>query len=139
MRKPRLFVYSFAFAPLVATGFLMNSDQAYAQQADEPMPEIIAVEAPIERQQVGTRDSTGMTTELIVLKRQVSFADLDLKKHEDVVELENRIETIAKEACDKLDELYPLPSAGLAERRRCTMRAIESAEASMEAAIAAAQ
>lgn len=139
MRKPRLFVYSFAFAPLVATGFLMNSDQAYAQQADEPMPEIIAVEAPIERQQVGTRDSTGMTTELIVLKRQVSFADLDLKKHEDVVELENRIEIIAKEACDKLDELYPLPASGLVERRRCTMKAIESAEASMQAAIAAAQ
>jgi len=141
MKKNRFFVYCATFTALVATGFVINTDSANAQQASEVIEEIVQVEAPIERQQVGPADASGMRTETIGLKRQVSFADLDLSKHADVTELEKRIETIAKESCEKLEEMYPLPRppSKSADIRRCTEKAIKSTEEELQAAIAAAQ
>lgn len=144
MKKLRLFVYCSTFAALVATGFVLKSDPANAQQPGEEqtnqvIDEIIEVGAPIERQQVGPTDAAGMRTEIIELKRQVSYADLDLTKHSDVIELEKRVEISAKESCEKLEEMYPFPPSGLAGIRRCTKKAIENSEEGIQAAIAAAQ
>ncbi len=142
MKKNRFFVYCATFAALVATGFIIKTDPAIAQQASEEqtseeVQELILVEAPIERRKVGRADAIGARTEIIELRRQVSFADLDLSKHADVTELEKRIETTAKESCEKLDEMYPLATPD--SIRRCTESAIKSTEEKVQAAIAAAE
>ena len=80
--------------------------------------------------------STGAKIELIELKRRVSYADLDLSKHADVIELETRVETISKESCQKLFDMFLLDSA--TEMRRCIKKAIESTEEQVQAAIVAA-
>ncbi|NIM21450.1 MAG: UrcA family protein, partial [Candidatus Latescibacteria bacterium] len=94
-------IFCATLTALIAAGIVIDTIPANAQQASEEqtkevIDEIIEVEAPIER-----------STETIALKRQVSFADLDLSKHSDVIELEKRVEIVAKEACEKLEEMYP--------------------------------
>ena len=135
--NPRL-TFSFvstAILALAATGLVFKTGPAVAQQANEVMEEIV-VEAPISARQVGRSSTTGARIELIELKRRVSYADLDLSKHADVIELETRVETIAKESCEKLSAMYPLDSA--TEGRRCVKKAINSAEEQVQAAIVAA-
>ena len=134
--NPRL-TFSFvsaAFLALATTGLVFMTGPAVAQQASEVMEEVV-VEAPIMVRQVG-RTNIGARIELIELKRRVSYADLDLSKHADVIELEARVETISKESCEKLSAMYPLDSA--TERRRCIKKAINSAEEQVQAAIVAA-
>ncbi len=135
--NPRLtFSYvSAAFLALAATGLVFKTGPAVAQQASEVMEEVV-VEGPITVRQVGRANIIGARIEVIELKRRVSYADLDLNKHADVIELETRVETIAKESCEKLSAMYPLDSA--TERRRCIKKAINSAEKQVQAAIVAA-
>ncbi len=134
--NPRLtFTFvSTAFLALAATGLVFKTGLAVAQHASEMMDEVV-VEAPITVRQVG-RTNIGARIELIELKRRVSYADLDLSKHADVIELEARVETISKESCEKLSAMYPLDS--VTERRRCIKKAINSAEKQVQAAIVAA-
>ena len=96
------------------------------------------VTAPTERRMVG-RTAAGARVEIIELRRRVSYANLDLTKHADVTELKARIETVAKESCEKLDEMFPfIEPTGRDEIRRCTKRAINGTEAELQATIAAA-
>lgn len=143
MRNDQSFVYCASITALIAIGLVLTSNSVNAQQTgqertSEVIEEVVAVESPIERERAGP---TGMTIEIIGLKRQVSFADLDLSKHADVTELERRIETTAKESCEKLEEMYPLPRnpSRSADIRRCTKQAIGNAADEIDAAIAAAQ
>ena len=134
--NPRL-TFSFvstAILALAATGLVFKTGPAVAQQANEVMEEVV-VEAPITVRQVG-RTNFGAKIELIELKRRVNYADLDLSKHADVIELETRVETISKESCEKLSAMYPLDSA--TERWRCIKKTINSAEEQVQAAIVAA-
>lgn len=143
MKKHRYFIHCATFAVLIAGGLAISSDSANAQQASDEsaakvIEEVVAVEAPIKRERARPG---GMTVEVIELKRQVSFADLDLSKHSDVAELEERIETTAKDSCEKLEEMYPLsrnPSRA-ANIRRCTKDAIAGSAEELQAAVAAAQ
>lgn len=135
--NPRL-TFSFvstAILTLAATGLVLKADPAVAQEVSEAIDEVV-VEAPITVHQVGRASATGAKVELIELKRRVSYADLDLSKHADVIELENRVDTAAKESCEKLTTMYPLDSA--AEGQRCIEKAINSAEKQVKAAIVAA-
>ena len=143
MMKQNFFVYCAATAALVASGLTIAFDSAKAQQASEEqtsdvIEEIVEVESPIERERVGP---TGMTIEIIGLRRQVSFADLDLSKHADVTELERRVETTAKESCEKLEDMYPLPRnpSRSADIRRCTKKAIEGAAEEIQLAVETAR
>lgn len=122
------------FLALVATGPLIAADLAVAQQASEEIEEII-VRTPIEHHEFGR--AVGVKTEIIELKRRVSFADLVLTKHADVIELDTRIEATAKESCEKLSNMFPLNRKGSAEMRRCTKNAIANAEKQKKLAIAA--
>ena len=134
--KPRL-TYSFVSAALLAlaaTGLVIKTDPAIAQQASKVIEEVV-VEAPITVRQIG-RTPIGAKIELIELKRRVSYGDLDLSKHADVIELETRVETISKESCQKLSDMFLLDSA--TEKRRCIKKAIESTEEQVQAAIVAA-
>jgi len=135
--NPRL-TFSFvstAILALAATGLVFKTGPAVAQQANEVMEEVV-VEAPIAVRQVGRSSTTGAKIELIEFKRRVSYADLDLSKHADVIELETRVETTAKESCEKLSAMYPLDSA--TESWRCVKKTINSAEEQVQAAIVAA-
>lgn len=119
---------------LAAIGLVFKADSAVAQQDSEVMEEVV-VEAPMTVRQV-EKTNIGVKTELIELKRRVSYADLDLSKHADVLEFETRVEAVSKESCEKLSDMFPLGVA--AETRRCIKKAISSVEEQVQAAIAAA-
>jgi len=72
---------------------------------------------------------------------KVSYADLDLSKRADVTELKKRIEATAKESCEKLEEMYPLPRepSRSSNIRSCVEEAVDSSTEAIEAAIAAAE
>jgi len=137
--NPRL-TFSFvspALLALAATGLFIKTDPAIAQQVAEEMEEIV-VEAPIVRRQVG-RSTIGAKIEVIELRRRLSFADLDLSKNADVTELKTRIETTAKESCEKLDDMFPLAEpSGVQGIRSCTDKAVAGTVEQVQAAIAAA-
>ena len=134
--NPRI-TFSFVsaiFLAVAATGLIFITGPAVAQQPSEVTEEVV-VQAPIVVRKVG-RTNIGGKIELIELNRRVSYADLDLSKHADVIELEARVETISKESCNKLSAMYPIDS--LTVKRRCIKKAISSAEKQVQAAIVAA-
>ncbi len=124
------------FLALVAPGLFIEVDMAVAQQASEEIEEVV-VRAPIGRHEFGRSPVAGFKTEIIELKRRVSFTDLDLTRRTDVNELDTRIEVVAKESCEKLADMFPLNRLGPAEMRRCTKNAIASAEKQKGLTIAA--
>jgi len=137
--NPRL-TFSFVsagFLALAATGFVIKTDPAIAQQATEEILEEIVVGAPIVRRQVG-RTAIGAEIEVIELRRRVSYADLDLSKDADVTALKARIETTAKESCEQLSDMFPLDQSERREIQSCTNQAVDSTEEKVQAAIAAA-
>ena len=66
------------------------------------------------------------------------IGDLDLSKYTDVKELELRIELVAKDSCERLNEMFPLSNRRSKDARRCIELAIKRALAEKEAAIEAA-
>jgi len=131
------FVVVLAFA---ATGFVGNSSLAVADQVSNVVEEII-VRAPtrVERHEFRGVTSTSMArTEIVELNRVVSYDDLDLSSDADVMMLEQRIETVAKDSCEKLSDMFPLDPSNKSELRKCMNEAIESAFEAKERAIAAA-
>jgi len=144
MKRRPYFLSGTALAALVATAFTLETDPVRAQQAEEEqggraMEEIVVTAKPIAFRKVEGTDATGGTTEMLMLERRISYADLDLSKYRDVTELKKRIEVNAKQACDELNKLYPLPRWDHADRRACIKRAIESANNDLEAALSAAE
>ena len=138
--NPRL-TFSFVsagFLALAATGFVIKTDPAIAQQAAEEITEEIVVEAPFVRRQVGRSATTGAEIEVIELRRRVSYADLDLSKDADVTALKARIETTAKESCEKLSDMFPFRPSDRREIQRCTNQTVDGTEEKVQAAIAAA-
>lgn len=109
----------------------MTVTPAISQQAEEEIMEEIVVEAPIVRREAGR----------IEMSRRVSYADLDLSKRADVTELEARIKTMAKDICEKLDEMFPIGRRAThgGEVQQCTRKAIKGTEEQVEAAITAAE
>ncbi len=134
--NPRL-TFSFisaAISALAAAGLVTQAGQAFAEETTDVMEEVV-IEAPISVRRI-ERGSGVSNTEVIELKRRVSYADLDLSKYVDVVELEKRVETVSNESCDKLHSMFPLGS--VADRKRCIKESIDSAEEQVQAAIVAA-
>ncbi|NIV18648.1 MAG: UrcA family protein [Woeseiaceae bacterium] len=135
--NPKL-TFSFKSAAVLIfamAGLVMNIDLAIAQvaseeQISEDIPEVIVV-AP-------KQDTTGFRTVTDKLSRTVSYADLDLTEHADVIEFENRIETAAKEVCKELNQMQPIPKWVVPDFRRCEKNAIRGTKKQVEAAIAAA-
>ena len=66
----------------------------------------ITVLAPVSKVVVG-RSTIGVPIEETTLKRRVSYADLDLTTYAGATELKRRVREAAREACTKLDSLYP--------------------------------
>jgi len=138
MRKNFL-VYGTAILALAGIGFVIPAGPAVAQQANEKMEEYIVVGAPIERHRVvGRSSTTGADIEEIELTRQVSYADLDLCKHADVMTMETRIENTAEESCKELSDMFPLNPSNRTEIASCTRKAVDGAKQQLQKAITAA-
>jgi UrcA family protein len=137
--NPRLTLsfISAAFLALAATALGIKTQPAVAQQASEETEELV-IEAPIVRRQVGRAVIGAARVEVIELTRQVSYADLDLSKDADVTELETRIETTAKDSCEKISDMFPSNRSDRAEIARCANQAIDGTEEQVQAAIVAA-
>jgi UrcA family protein len=135
-------VLSVSSALLVATGLLTWTGAAAAQETGEKEVsgaiEEVVVEAPVVSRKVAATSPTGYTTEMIQLRRQVTFADLDLTDESDVKVLEERIETTAREACQALDDMLDRDKQDPTDVFRCTKQAIKNARKELEAAVAAA-
>lgn len=126
--------FSFLSATLlavVATGFFLKPDPAIAEQAAEETDEIV-VQAPAAVKRVvrvGRERGT-----VLELKLSISYADLDLRLHNDVVELEARINAAAREICKDLADITPRLEK---PEPSCIRNAIASAREEMQEAIAA--
>lgn len=119
---------------LVVTGACFAASLAVAQEVIEK----IIIRAPYERIKVQSSTSSQFKTEIMELKRLVNIEDLDLTKYADVTELNSRIESVAKESCQKLSDMSPMNRSDPAEMHRCKINAIASAKKQTEQAIAAA-
>jgi len=128
------------FLSLVAAGMFFSVSQAAAQeeQTGDEAEEVVVVGAPIQRNRQVDRGTYGTPVEVIELSRQVSYADLDLSKYADVMEMEARIEATAKESCEKLSDMFRLDSPNTDEVKTCTQAAIKEAKERLQVAVAAA-
>ena len=135
-------VLSVSSALLVATGLLTWTGAAAAQETGEKEVsgaiEEVVVEAPVVSRKVAATSPTGYTTEMIQLRRQVTFADLDLTDESDVKVLEERIETTAREACQALDDMLDRDKQDQTDVFRSTKQAVKGAKEEFEAVVAAA-
>jgi UrcA family protein len=118
-------------------GFLgaLASGTLCAQQSEQRLEEITVV-APrlVTRESVG-RTASGGKVELILLTRHVSYADLNLAMHADVLQLEQRVNDVAKDSCEQLAKMYPLSDPNTPD---CVREAVANAKAQMDAAVSAA-
>jgi UrcA family protein len=119
---------------MVLTGTAAG-DAILAQPAEQNGASEITVTAPrTVTKQVVERTATG-NIELITLQRRVSYADLDLTRHADVVQLEARVNDVAKEACEDPAKTYALSDPKTPD---CVRAAVADARPQLNAAIAAA-
>jgi len=105
--------------------------------AAEELNEVTVQAKPLTKTTVvGLSLTTGAPIKSVTVDYHVSYADLDLVKHADVLTLNKRVEGAAHDACRQLDELYPVESPKL---RECTADAVSGASEQVQSAIAAAQ
>ena len=125
---------------LAIAGLSLPATPLAAQEEPETLEKLVVVQAPVvvERKSENRASHPVIPSEIVELKRQVSFADLDLADSADVMELDARIEAIAEDSCEMLAEMFPFDGTGKAEIHRCMKRAIASALDQKERAIAAA-
>ncbi len=122
---------------LVLAAFAMAPDSTLAQQvsedqAPEAVEEIVKVEVLVTSRFEGRPNELGARTEVFELRRTVSIADLDLRLAADVDELDRRIESTAKEACETLNEKRPIPKWDKYDLQRCVEDAIESTDQELQ-------
>ncbi len=119
-------------AACIATGLGLGTGLAGADELRQ-----ITVEAgKVTKTVVGRSSTIGAPIENIVLTRHVSYSDLDLATHAGAKELENRVRSAARAACDQLDQLYPPTEQ---DSPSCTQKATADAMAQARVAIAAAE
>jgi len=129
-RKPLLIAASIA---LLGGGSAL---QLAAAQTEAPLlPEVLVEAGPVERAVVGRSIYSGAPIERITVDYRVHFSDLDLLKHADVQTLHERVEMAAQDACQQLDELFPVHAHG--QSRACIEDAVRGAAPRIQQAVAA--
>jgi UrcA family protein len=108
---------------LACTGLITAANLAVAEQITEE----IIVRAPAQRVIDVTPVGSSVKIENVEIDQFVSIADLDLSTSADVEELDMRIEAVAKESCQKLDDMYPFDHTSLMEMNTCIKKAVASA------------
>jgi UrcA family protein len=106
---------------------------AVAQRTGDPIFEITVVAPRLVRKD-SERTPVGGKTELVSMTRRVTYDDLDLTVHADVLELEKRINDTAKETCGLLASVFPLSDPKTPD---CVREAVDKAMVQARAAIAA--
>jgi UrcA family protein len=101
----------------------------------EPIFVLTVVAPRLVREEAGRDRATGAPAELVSLTRRVSYDDLDLKLHADVLTLQQRVESTAKKACEQLASLFPLSDPRTPD---CIAEAVAGAMEQAKAAMAAA-
>lgn len=124
--------FSTVLLGFAATALLIKPGLAIAQQSDEVIQEIA-----VETTAVVTRNVKTPLEELKAseLSRAVSYSDLDLTLHKDVVELEKRIYASAKEVCTELADMRPRLRK---PEPTCIRKAVDSASKKADEIIAEA-
>ena len=125
-----------AQAALYLVGAALTIAATTTSAAETVIREIVVVEAPIKVSHQRRADDPVMRTETVELSREVSFSDLDLTKHADVQTLRDRVRETARQSCETLKDLFPMPPTGPSEVDKCVERALQDAEDGIEAAIA---
>jgi UrcA family protein len=123
------------------TGLATVANVVSAQEAGQT-PEEIAVVAPyqVQREVVQRGTSTRAPVELVSLTRHVSYADLDLALHADVMELEQRVHDMAETACKQLSDTFPAVESESRESDmpKCVEKAVAGAMTQVDKAAAMA-
>lgn len=116
------------------TGLAVEGPTAVAQSSST-LDEITVVAPRLVKRTVG-RTAVGAKVELISLTRHVVYTDLNLVRHADVMTLEQRVDDVAKEACEQLAQMYPLSDPSTPN---CVEQALRSAKAQVDQVVAAAE
>lgn len=125
--------------PMLAAALLACGAAAVSAQTarvGEPVFELTVVAPRLVRRPATRENATGAPVELVSLTRRVSYSDLDLAKPADVLELDRRIEAVAREACEQLAGVFPLSDARTPD---CVAEAVAGAKTQAERAVAAAR
>lgn len=142
MFRNRVLIFGIAAAVLPVTAIMLPTNTVHAQQADEQeagdVVQEVVVEAPVLQRKVTARGPNGYTTEVVQLKRHVSYADLDLSKESDVRVFHERIEMTAREACEALGATFRKGQKDAGDVYRCTKQAIENIEEEFDSLVATA-
>jgi len=113
-------------AALLAGGIIAAAGPALAQQ-----PGVVVIETARPAPHLGG----GTPDEVISLRRQVSYADLDLATQKGDRELEKRISEAATAVCAQLDKIEPSQRP---EDTSCVSKTVDRAMVQARAAISAA-
>jgi UrcA family protein len=108
----------------------MADEPTSAQDADEPIEEVIVTEGPIARHHEGWTTG-GLPVHVMKLTRR-----LDLSTAADQAVFAERIETAAKLSCEELAEAYPVEFWGRKAIPRCIEEAVNRSEKQAQAIIA---
>ena len=121
---------------LCIIGIFCGANVAIAQEKIEK----VAIQFPLERIEVKSTYiiKPSQRAENIQLKQIVSIADFDLTKQVDVTKLNSRIESVAKELCQKLSDMFPFKPSNKVELKLCKRKAIARTKIHTERAIQAA-
>jgi UrcA family protein len=109
--------------------------QSVASAQSDSLSEVVVESGPVTRSVVGRGLATGIPIERADIDYQVSYSDLDLAKHADVLKLQGRIESAARSACVQLDEHFVF-HVSYQQTRDCIDSAIQGASKPMQQAIA---
>lgn len=115
-------------------GLTVQGPTAVAQGSSS-LDEITVVAPRLVKRTVG-RTAVGAKVELISLTRHVVYTDLNLARHADVMTLEQRVNDVAKEACEQLAQMYPLSDPNTPN---CVEQALRSAKGQIDEVVAAAE
>lgn len=117
-----------AVATFAGAGLMIATGPASAQ----PTEQVTVTGARMVKETIGRSASTGAPLEQVRLSRDVSYADLDLRKHEDVMMLHTRINQAAKDVCAELDGMFKLEQ----KDRTCVGQAVSRAMKGADMAVA---
>jgi UrcA family protein len=111
---------------LALTGTAAAQNSSTRQDNDSQLSQItVQATHDVQKKQVGM-SYTGIPIEEVSLTRHVGFSDLDLKTPAGKDELDKRIKTVAKEACEQIKKLYPLEQWDT-DTRSCVADAVKGA------------
>lgn len=128
-RKPALITAAVA---LLGTGAALQN-LALA----EPLPEVVIEAGAINHTVVGRSLTTNAPIESTTVDHRVGYSDLDLIRHADVLTLQQRVEMAARDACGRLDDLFPVGSSDQ-QTRSCIDEAVRGASQQVQQAISSA-